>query len=52
MLINISYGVSGGESPIQNVETRSELQNTEGTTQRKPSAICPSSLEAERLGVI
>jgi hypothetical protein len=36
MLRNISYGVTDGESPFQNVETRSELQNTEGIIQRKP----------------
>ena len=36
MLRNISYGVTDGESPIQNVESRFELQNTEGITQRKP----------------
>jgi len=52
MLINFSYGVSDGESPNQNIEARFELQNTEGTTQRKPSTFRPSCLEAERLGVV
>lgn len=47
MLRNISYGVTDGESPIQNVETRFELQNTEGITQRKPWTIRRSSLEAK-----
>jgi hypothetical protein len=51
MLRKISYGVIDGESPIRNVETHFDLQNTEGITERKPWTIRPSSLEAKRLGV-